>query len=102
MSGHNINSEEIQERIIAKRSQRKYYLPVIGHFADRRVRFNSIMEASRATGIHYTQIFEACIGKIYKAKNVIWEYERGNHFIKYKAFYLNIKDTYSRPIGFNG
>ena len=102
MSGHIIDSNETKERILAKRSQRKYYLPVIGHFADRRVRFNSIMEASKATGIHYTLIFEACIGKIYKAKNVIWEYERGNHFIKYKAFYLNIRDSYSRQIGFNG
>ena len=103
MSGHHqTDHAEVQERIKAKRSQRKYHLPVIGHFADRRVRFATIMQASVATGIPYTLIFEACIGKIYKAKNVIWEFEKGNHFIKYKAFYLNIRDNYSRPVGFNG
>jgi hypothetical protein len=100
--GSHINVDEAKERELAKQSQRKYHLPVIGHFADRSVRFESILHASRATGIHYSMIFEACIGKIYKAKNVIWEFEKGNHYIKYKAFYMNAKDTYSRPIGFNG
>jgi hypothetical protein len=90
------------EKVVIKRNQRKYHLPVVGHFADRSVRFNSIMDAWQATGIHYTLIFEACIGKIYKAKNVIWEFEKGNHYIKYKAFYMTAKDSYSRPIGFNG
>jgi hypothetical protein len=103
MSEHShMTLEEAKERIRAKQSQRKYHLPVIGHFADRSVRFKTILDASRATGIHYSLIFEACIGKIYKAKNVIWEFEKGNHYIKYKAFYMNAKDTYSRPIGFNG
>lgn len=102
MSAHHTDHSEVMERIRVKRNQRKYHLPVIGHFADRRVRFNNIMEASAATKIHYTLIFEACIGKIYKAKNVIWEFEKGNHFIKYKAFYLNLRDNYSRPTGFNG
>ena len=97
-----INPLETQEAINNKRSQRKYYLPVIGHFADRSVRFKTIMDASNATGIHYTLIFEACIGKIYKAKNVIWEFERGNHYIRYKAFYVNARENYLRPVGFNG
>lgn len=103
MSGHGHNdAEEAKQRILAKRSQKKYHLPVIGHFSDHSVRFNSIMEAWHATGIHYSLIFEACIGKIYKAKNVIWEFEKGNHFIKYKAFYINAQETYTRTTGLNG
>jgi len=89
-------------RAIKKRSQKKYHLPVIGHFADRSIEFSSIIEAEAATGINYTLIFEACIGKIYKAKNVIWEYKKGNHYIKYKAYYINVQETYTRKGGFNG
>jgi hypothetical protein len=69
-----------------KRAQKKYSLPVIGHFADRSVEFKSILEAEQVTGISYALIFEACIGKIFKAKNVHWEFKKGNHYIKYKAF----------------
>lgn len=87
---------------IKKRSQKKYSLPVIGHFADRSVEFRSILEAEEVTGISYTLIFEACIGKIYKAKNVHWEFKKGNHYIKYKAFYINAQDNYTRLGGFNG
>jgi len=89
-------------RSLKKRSQKKYHLPVIGHFADRSIEFSSIIEAEAATGINYTLIFEACIGKIYKAKNVIWEYKKGNHYIKYKAYYINVQETYTRKGGFNG
>lgn len=71
-----------------KRKQRRYNVPVIGHFADRSIRFNSIIEAERITGISYTLIFEACVGKIYKARNVYWEFENGIHYIHYKAFYI--------------
>jgi len=71
-----------------KRRQKRFNVPVIGHFADRSIRFNSIIEAERITGISYTLIFEACVGKIYKARNVYWEFENGIHFIHYKAFYL--------------
>lgn len=85
-----------------KRSQKKYHLPVIGHFADRSVEFKTILEAEAVTGISYTLIFEACIGKIYKAKNVHWEFKKGNHYIKYKAFYINAQENYSRVSGFNG
>jgi hypothetical protein len=71
-----------------KRLQKKYNVPVIGHFADKSIRFNTIIEAEKYTGIHYTLIFEACVGKIYKARNVYWEFEKGNHYIKYKAYYI--------------
>lgn len=73
-----------------KRNHRRYNVPVIGHFNDRSIRFNSIIEAERVTGISYTLIFESCIGKIYKARNVYWEFEKGNHYIKYKAHYIRI------------
>ena len=78
----------MNERVIHKRLQRKYHVPVIGHFADKSVRFNSIVDAERVTGINYNLIFEACIGKIYRAGNALWEFEKGNHYIKYKAYYL--------------
>jgi hypothetical protein len=74
-----------------KRRQKRYNLPVIGHFADKSIRFNSIIEAEGYTGISYTLIFEACIGKIYKARNVYWEFENGAHYIKYKAYYIKVK-----------
>jgi hypothetical protein len=72
------NSEELLKR---KFAQKKFHLPVIGHFADRSVKFNSILEASQATGLHPTMIFEACIGK---------------------AFYINAQESYTRVGGFNG
>ncbi len=78
----------MNEKVIHKRSQRKYHVPVIGHFADKSVRFGSIVDAERITGINYNLIFEACIGKIYRAGNALWEFEKGNHYIKYKAYYL--------------
>jgi hypothetical protein len=81
---------------------KKYHLPVIGHFANKSIEFASIMDASAATGIHYSLIFEACIGKIFKAKNVIWEFKKGNHYIKYKAFYINAASNYKRVVSFNG
>jgi hypothetical protein len=71
-----------------KRKQKRFNIPVIGHFADRSIRFHSIIEAERITGIAYTLIFEACVGKIYKARNVYWEFENGAHYIHYKAFYM--------------
>ncbi len=74
-----------------KRMQKRFNIPVIGHFANKSIRFNSILEAEKFTGINYTLIFEACVGKIYKARNVYWEFEKGNHYIKYKAHYLRIR-----------
>ncbi|UCH13389.1 MAG: hypothetical protein JSV22_09755 [Bacteroidales bacterium] len=73
---------------LKKRGRKKYSLPVIGHFADKSVRFNSIIEAERITGVNYTLIFEACVGKVYKAGNIYWEFEKGTHYIKYKAYYI--------------
>ena len=105
MSGnHHSKSDQsvVNAQVLKKRSQKKYNLPVIGHFADRSIEFKSILHAEAVTGIHYTLIFEACIGKIYKAGNVLWEYKKGNHFIKYKAYYINIQESYTRKSGFNG
>lgn len=74
-----------------KRHQRRFNVPVIGHFANRSIRFNSILEAEEHTNISYTLIYEACVGKIYKARNVYWEFENGAHFLKYKAYYLRAR-----------
>ncbi len=71
-----------------KRGRLRYNIPVIGHFADKSVRFDSIIQAEKITGISYNLIFESCIGKIYKARNVYWEFEKGNYYIKYKAHYI--------------
>ena len=92
----------VNDRTALKLTNKKYHVPVIGHFSNKSIEFKSIMDASIATGIHYTLIFEACIGKIYKAKNVIWEFKKGNHYIKYKAFYINAATSYKRKVGFNG
>jgi len=78
--------------VIVKRNQKKYNLPVIGYFGDKNVRFNTILQAEQVTGINYNLIFEACVGKIYRAGNVLWEFEKGNHFIRYKAYYLRAKE----------
>ncbi len=96
---HAGNSEEMLKK---KLSQKKYRLPVIGHFADKSVQFKSIIEASKATGLHPTLIFEACIGKIFRAQNTYWEFVKGNHYIKYKAYYINAQESYTRVGGFNG
>jgi hypothetical protein len=78
--------------VLMKRRQKKYNVPVIGHFANKSVRFRSILEAERVTGINYNLIFEACVGKIYRAGKVYWEFEKGTHYIKYKAYYLRIRE----------
>jgi len=92
----------VNEETLKKLMHKKYHVPVIGHFSNKSVEFRNIIEASAATGIHYSLIFEACIGKIYTAKNVIWEFKKGNHYIKYKAFYINASTSYKRRVGFNG
>jgi hypothetical protein len=78
------------QSVSQKRNKKRYNVPVIGHFADKSIRFNSILEAERITKISYTLIFESCIGKIHKARNVYWEFEKGHHYIKYKAHYIRI------------
>jgi hypothetical protein len=74
-----------------KRKQRRFNIPVIGHFSNRSIRFNSILEAEECTNISYTLIYEACVGKIYKARNVYWEFENGAHYIRYKAHYIRAR-----------
>lgn len=87
-----MKNSAVSNRLILKRSQKKYNVPVIGHFGDKSVRFRTILEAEKLIGINYNLIFEACIGKIYRAGNVFWEFEKGNHYIKYKAYYLRAKE----------
>lgn len=94
--------KEVKAAYVKKRRQKKYNLPIIAHFADRSVEFKTILEAEAVTGIHYTMIFESCIGKIFKAKGVMFEYKKGNHYIKYKAYFINAQEKYTRHIGFNG
>jgi hypothetical protein len=86
----------MNSRTNRKRNYKRYNVPVVGHFNDHSIRFNSILEAERITGISYTLIFESCIGKIYKARNVYWEFEKGNHYIRYKAHYIRIAEQISK------
>ena len=88
--------------VSTKKHLRRYNVPVIGFFANRSVRFNTILEAEYYTGIPYTLIFEACIGKLYKARNVYWEFENGAHYIKYKAHYLRAKRYIEENGSFEG
>ena len=92
----------LNKKVIEKRKQKKYNVPIIGHFADKSVLFNSIIQASDATGIPYHLIFECAIGKIVTAHNTIWEYKNGIHYIKYKAQSIRHKRNYKRLTGFNG
>ncbi len=91
-----------------KMSQRKYHLPIIGHFADRSIRFNSIIEAAEYTGLSYHLIFEAAIGKIKYVSRpgtmmvTYWEYENGVDWLRYKAYYIRHLQSYTRYVGFNG
>ena len=85
-----------------KRSQKKYHQPVIGHFRDYSVRFNTIIEAESTTKVHFSLIFEACIGKIFRTGGAYWEFEKGTQYIKYKAFYINAQSNYMRKVGWNG
>ncbi len=83
-----------------KRHQKRFNIPVIGHFSNRSIRFNSIVEAEEYTSISYTLIYEACVGKIYKARNVYWEFENGVHYIRYKAHYLRARLKLSEKANF--
>lgn len=95
----NHSPETVRELVRRKRKEKKYHLPVIGHFEDKSIEFSSILQAEAVTGIHYTLIFEACVGKIYKAKNVYWEFKKGNHYIKYKAYYMNVQSDFRKQQG---
>ncbi|MBN2347235.1 MAG: hypothetical protein JXJ22_00260 [Bacteroidales bacterium] len=83
----------MNSKVGKKRLQKKYQLPVIAHYSNRVIRFNTILEAERYTGINYTMIFEACIKKLYKAGNIYWEFENREDFTRYKDFYNDTKET---------
>lgn len=85
-----------------KRKKKRYNIPVIGHFADKSIRFRSIIEAEQITGISYTLIFESCVGKIHKARNVYWEFEKGTAYIRYKSHYLRIAQELEASGGSHG
>jgi len=84
-----------------KYSERKYNIPIIGHFNNKSIRFNSIMEASYIVDVSPYVIFEACIGKIKKARDIYFEYENGTDWIKYKASHIRQQRKYTKFMGFN-
>jgi hypothetical protein len=90
------------EKVSKRRSQRRYNLPVIGHFRNRSIRYSSILEAQADTGISYHLIFENCIDKIRSARGTQWEYENGRHWLKYRSQYIRQVRKYTRWTGFNG
>ena len=92
----------LNKEVIKKLKEKKYNVPVIGHFADKSVLFNSILQASEATKIPYHLIFECAIGKIKSAHNTLWEYKNGIHFLRYHAQHIRHRQTYKRLTGFNG
>jgi len=93
---------EVNKESLLKKQERKYNVPVIGHFADKSIRFNSILEASEITGISHHLIFESAIGKIKKAQLTYWEYEDGKDWLKYKAQHIRLQRKYTTYLGFNG
>lgn len=94
--------KKVNKETLRELSEKKYNLPVIGHFADKSIRFDSICQASQLTGINHHLIFESAIGKIKTAKGTLWEYEDGKHWLKYKAQYIRQQQNYMRLTGFNG
>ncbi len=92
----------MNKQVLKKKSQRRYNIPVIGHFFDQSIEFPSILEAEKATGISYHLIFDNCIGKIRSAQGTHWEYVDGKNWIKYKAKYIRNVRKYTRYENFNG
>ena len=80
--------------------EERYNLPVIGHFPNKSIRYNSIIEASKQTGINHHLIFEAAIGKIKSAQNTHWEYEDRVMYLKYKKFYIRQQSNYMKSVPF--
>jgi hypothetical protein len=97
-----MKSTVINSKTIAEKKQRKYNIPVIAHFKDKSIRFNSITEAENFVDANYHLIYEACIGKIKIAGGAYWEYESGTDYIKYKAISIRYQQKYTRVTGFNG
>jgi hypothetical protein len=90
------------KQTIKYRQHQKFNVPVIGHFGDKSIRYNSIIEAEKLTGINYYNIFDACIGRIWMVGMGHWEYENGRYWIKYKAKQIVGQRKAMRTIGFNG
>ncbi|MEA3295807.1 MAG: hypothetical protein U9Q27_01525 [Patescibacteria group bacterium] len=94
-------NRKYNEKTLKYRSHPKFNVPVIGHFSDKSIRYNSILDAEKLTGINYHNIFDACVGRIYRAGLVYWEFENGRHWIKYHAKHVKGRRIL-RKIGFNG
>jgi hypothetical protein len=97
-----MKSSVINQKVIEGKKQKKYNVPVIGHFNDKSIRFNSILEVERLLDISYHLLYEACIGKIKMAGGAIWEYENGMDYLRYKAISIRFQQKYTRITGFNG
>jgi hypothetical protein len=98
----------VNDGVLKKLKQKKYNVPIIGHFSDKSILFSSIIQASNITGIPYHLIFDNAIGKIKSASRVgflnksYWEFENGVHYLKYKSHDIRHKSNYKRITGFNG
>lgn len=95
-------NKKYNEETLKQRRQMKFNIPVIGHFNDKSIRYNSILEAEKLTGINYHNIFDACIGRIRTANLIHWEFEDGRYWIKYHAKRILSQRKIMRTIGFNG
>jgi len=94
-------NKKYNENTLKHRQQPKFNVPVIGHFDNESIRYNSIIEAEELTGINYHNIFDACIGRIRRAGMAYWEFENGRHWIKYHAKRVKGRRAL-RKVGFNG
>jgi len=97
-----MKSNVINSKVVAIKKQKKYNIPVIGHFKDKSIRFNSILDVEKLLGVSYHLLYEACIGKIKLAGGAYWEYESGTDYIKYKSISIRLQQKYTRITGFNG
>ena len=94
--------KKVNKQSEKKKKERKFNVPIIGHFSLRSIKFNTILEASEFTGISHYLIFENAIGKIKSARNVHWEFEDGKDWLKYKAQHIRHQRKYTKYTGFNG
>ena len=84
------------------RSHPKFNVPVIGHWSNESIRFESILDAEEMMDINYHNIFDACIGRTKFAGFARWEYVDGKHWIKYHAKQIVGLRSIMRHVGFNG
>lgn len=95
--------KKYNKETIKYRQHPKFNVPVIAHYTNKSIKYNSIIEAEELTGISYHNIFDACIGRTWRAGMVHWEFENGRHWIKYKAKQIvSQRENAMRIIGFNG